>query len=272
MESWIVAVVIGGFFLFLLFIVMLLASVSRRLDLRSDYHNPTLPDAKHPVLPPMPNVNNSSVRAHVSKPRRGDNTMTRSIPKPAAVNPAAGEAAEMPRHPGKTVQEPSHRIQPEPDTPLLRPSPQPSVRKPEPKRPPAPDVDDTPYEVRPRAPKQQTVAPAQDDSRYSAAIPSSVMNSAAREMAAAGINYDAAKMILTVFCRIRNLDEIPPVMLQEFNRIGMDRAVMSELLSLAYAARSSSTFNFASLQTLKPQTGFAIYRSMQKVTAAMREE
>ena len=32
-------------------------------------------------------------------------------------------------------------------------------------------------------------------------------------------------MILTVFSRIRSIDEIPPVMRKEFERIGMDRAV-----------------------------------------------
>lgn len=95
-----------------------------------------------------------------------------------------------------------------------------------------------------------------------------ILNEAAREVAETGINIDAARMILTVFSRIRSIDEIPPVMRKEFERIGMDRAVMNELLGLSLAARSCAAFDFSQLRTLKPQTGHVLYRTMQKVQEA----
>lgn len=100
------------------------------------------------------------------------------------------------------------------------------------------------------------------------APPPVILNEAAREVAETGINIDAARMILTVFSRIRSIDEIPPVMRKEFERIGMDRAVMNELLGLSLAARSCAAFDFSQLRTLKPQTGHVLYRTMQKVQEA----
>ena len=57
-------------------------------------------------------------------------------------------------------------------------------------------------------------------------------------------------------------------MRKEFERIGMDRAVMNELLGLSLAARSCAAFDFSQLRTLKPQTGHVLYRAMQKVQEA----
>lgn len=205
MAQWLLLLGIAMFLVLLMFIVLLMLSVSRRVLRSGEYHNPLMPDAKHPVLPPMPNVTNAPVKAHVGKPRR--DTTTRPVPK-------VGQPADSPN-----------------------------------------------FSVPPR----QAAAPSPAGR---SAPPPVILNEAAREVAETGINIDAARMILTVFSRIRSIDEIPPVMRKEFERIGMDRAVMNELLGLSLAARSCAAFDFSQLRTLKPQTGHVLYRAMQKVQEA----
>lgn len=79
MAQWLLLLGIAMFLVLLMFIVLLMLSVSRRVLRSGEYHNPPMPDAKHPVLPPMPNVTNAPVKAHVGKPRR--DTTTRPVPK-----------------------------------------------------------------------------------------------------------------------------------------------------------------------------------------------
>lgn len=79
MAQWLLLLGIAMFLVLLMFIVLLMLSVSRRVLRSGEYHNPPMPDAKHPVLPPMPNVTNAPVKTHVGKPRR--DTTTRPVPK-----------------------------------------------------------------------------------------------------------------------------------------------------------------------------------------------
>lgn len=280
MAQWMVLAAIGGFFFLIFLLVLILAAMTRRRDLGGDYYRPEMPDAKHPTLPPMPTLGDAPVQVTAKKPRPGE-------PEPDAVRPDLPEpqpsGTETPAE--KVSSSPKPRpIAPEPDTPIIQPTPDPSHPLPRPwapgrvadqKRPRPPEPEEPLYELKPRRPKRETVKTPEADVdtgyRY-AEIPDGVLNSAAREMASAGIHYDVSKRILEIFCRIESTHEIPLPMLQAFERAGMTSEVMAELLSIARAARDGSAFNFSKLQTLKPQTGFAVYRSMQKVINAMKEE
>lgn len=287
MSYGLILAVIGGFFFLLFVLVLVLAAMTRRRDLSDDYYCPDMPDAKHPTLPPMPTLGDAPVKVSAVKPRleepapepprpvepEPDTPILKPSPAPA---PDSAEKTETPQKP--------RTIEPLPDTPILKPTPDRSRPAPRPwapgrvadqKRPRPPEPEEPLYEVKPRRPKQETVKTRETDEdtafRY-AEIPDGVLNSSAREMASAGINYDISKRILEIFCRIDSTHEIPPPMLQAFERVGMTREVMAEFLTIARAAREGSAFNFSKLQTLKPQTGFAVYRSMQKVINAMRDD
>ncbi len=286
MSYGLILAVIGGFFFLLFVLVLVLAALTRRRDLSDDYYRPEMPDAKHPALPPMPTFNDAPVKVSVEKPRfdspspeeprpiepEPDTPILKLTPAPAPVRAEKMETPQKPRP-----------IEPEPDTPILKPTPDKSRPAPHPwapgrvadqKRPRPPEPEEPLYELKPRRPKHETVkAPDENDAAFRyAEIPDGVLNSAAREMASTGIHYDISKRILEIFCRIESTHEIPPPMLQAFGRAGMTPEVMAELLSIARAAREGSAFNFSKLQTLKPQTGFTVYRSMQKVINAMKEE
>ena len=71
MAQWLLLLGIAMFLVLLMFIVLLMLSVSRRVLRSGEYHNPPMPDAKHPVLPPMPNVTNAPVKAHVGRAAAG---------------------------------------------------------------------------------------------------------------------------------------------------------------------------------------------------------
>lgn len=293
MSYGLILAVVGGFFFLIFLLVLVLAAMTRRRDLGGDYYRPEMPDAKHPTLPPMPTFNDVPVKVSVEKPRF--DPPSPEPPRPQAPRPIEPvpdtpipqpvpipDPIPVPAVKTETPQKP-RPIEPVPDTPIIQPSPTPSRPAPRPwapgrvadqKRPRPPEPEEPLYELKPRRPKHETVKTPdgeEEDFRY-AEIPDGVLNSAAREMASAGIHYDVSKRILEIFCRIESTHEIPPPMLQAFGRVGMTPEVMAELLSIARAAREGSAFNFSKLQTLKPQTGFTVYRSMQKVINAMREE
>lgn len=285
MSQWLILTVIGGFFFLLFLFVLVLAAMTRRRDLGGEYYRPEMPDAKHPTLPPMPTLGDAPVKIPAKKPRFEEPppeppspaipSRIEPVPDTPIPPPAPVERTETPQKP--------RPIEPVPDTPILQPTPDKSRPAPRPwapgrvadqKRPRPPEPEEPLYELKPRRPKHETVkAPDENDAAFRyAEIPDGVLNSAAREMASTGIHYDVSKRILEIFCRIESTHEIPPPMLQAFGRAGMTPEVMAELLSIARAAREGSAFNFSKLQTLKPQTGFTVYRSMQKVINAMKEE
>ena len=70
MAQWLLLLGIAMFLVLLMFIVLLMLSVSRRVLRSGEYHNPPMPDAKHPVLPPMPNVTNAPVKTQDRKSTR----------------------------------------------------------------------------------------------------------------------------------------------------------------------------------------------------------